>query len=245
MIYIRDYISDTMNERQKQILDAIVREYVKNAEPVGSESICEFYGFDVSPATIRNDMVFLEKEGYIYQPHTSAGRVPTDKGYRFFVNDLMAEKEPSEKEKLAVKKQLNSFHDQYEQMVRHTVRLLSQLTYNASLATTDHDDFYYSGLANVFRQPEYRNTAMAQEIAEMIDNLEEFMHHLPEKNERRIYIGEETPIGKSAGCSVILAPFEMPEKISGWIGVLGPTRMPYERTLSLVDYMADILSSDL
>src|SRR5439155_21192412 len=116
-----------LDDRKLTVLRAIVEDYVSTTEPVGSKSLVDRHHFDVSPATIRNDMAVLEEEGFIAQPHTSAGRIPTDKGYRLFVDKLTAVKPLSLPERRAIQNFLDGAVD-LDDVVGRTVRLLAQLT---------------------------------------------------------------------------------------------------------------------
>ncbi|MEY3736841.1 MAG: hypothetical protein RLZZ251_557 [Actinomycetota bacterium] len=116
-----------MESRQLDILRAIVEEYVATEEPVGSKSIAERHGIGVSAATIRNEMAVLEDEGFITQPHTSAGRIPTDKGYRLFVDRIATVKPLSKAERRAIETFLEGAHD-LDDVIMRTVRLLAQVT---------------------------------------------------------------------------------------------------------------------
>ena len=122
-----------LDERKTAILRAIVQEYIATAQPVGSTHIAQVSGVQVSSATVRNEMAVLEQEGYLVQPHTSAGRIPTDKGYRFFVDHLTA---PGQLDQVAVRRVGEFFdatHGRLEQLLQHTSQLLSQLTHHAAL----------------------------------------------------------------------------------------------------------------
>ncbi|UED86518.1 heat-inducible transcriptional repressor HrcA [Streptomyces profundus] len=116
-----------LSERRLEVLRAIVQDYVGTEEPVGSKALTERHNLQVSPATVRNDMAALEEEGYIAQPHTSAGRVPTDKGYRLFVDRLAGVKPLSSPERRAIQNFLDSAVD-LDDVIARTVRLLAQLT---------------------------------------------------------------------------------------------------------------------
>lgn len=228
-----------MNERQKQILNFIINEHVKTSEPVGSEAISQKLGFDVSPATVRLEMVRLEKDGYIYQPHTSAGRIPTDKGYRWFVGSVQEEKidkkELSGREQDALKKRLTSFSDD-EKTVKMAANLLSDLTHCTALATLSSSDVYYHGITHIMRQPEFEERPSILGFADLIDHINEFLREIPHVDAEIIYIGEESPYLKKAGCSMIVSPYYLKDQ-EGILGLLGPTRMHYEKNLSLLDYV--------
>src|SRR6201994_4076325 len=120
-------VNTVLDERKLAVLRAIVEDYVSTTEPVGSKSLVDRHGLDVSPATIRNDMAVLEEQGYIAQPHTSAGRIPTDKGYRLFVDRLTAVKPMSAAERRAIEAFLVGAYSA-DEIVARTVRLLAQLT---------------------------------------------------------------------------------------------------------------------
>ena len=121
-----------LSERQLQILQAIITDYVENAEPVGSRSIAKKYDLGVSPATIRNEMSDLEEMGYIIQPHTSAGRIPTDKGYRFYVDSMMAEKNESVQEHGVLLERV----DKLESLLKQVAKVLAYNTQYATLVSS-------------------------------------------------------------------------------------------------------------
>lgn len=125
-----------LSERKLKILQAIINDYVQNAEPVGSRSIAKKYGLGVSPATIRNEMADLEEMGYLTHPHTSAGRVPSDKAYRLYVNDLMEKHDLSPGEKKFIREKMNANMYEFDQTIRHAAELLSEITKLASFAMT-------------------------------------------------------------------------------------------------------------
>ena len=125
-----------LTERQLQILQAIIDDYVENAEPVGSRSISKKYDLGVSPATIRNEMADLEEMGYLTHPHTSAGRVPSDKAYRLYVNSMMKKKSLSARDKRLINERLAASRDEFDQTIRHAAELLSEITHLASFAMT-------------------------------------------------------------------------------------------------------------
>ena len=121
-----------LDDRKLTILRAIVTDYVSSREPVGSKALVERHNLNVSPATVRNDMAVLEEEGYITQPHTSAGRIPTDKGYRLFVDRLSAVKPLSAAERRAITTFMTGALD-VDDIVRRTVQLLAQITHQVAI----------------------------------------------------------------------------------------------------------------
>ncbi len=232
-----------MTERQKQILSAIVEQYAEVAAPVGSVMLAKLFG--VSSATIRAEMADLERAGYIAQPHTSAGRVPTDKGYRFYVNTLTESQETSAERRgekaLSARVQHGGMP---ERTIRNAVDTLVELTHNLGLATIG-DQLYMSGLSNLFGQPEFIHGAQVQQVAQLLDNLEPWLREAAPNQPLSVYIGRENPVGRSAGCSLIISRFQSPYSDRSYIGVLGPTRQSYRDVMQLVHHAGQTLQAAL
>ena len=223
-----------MTDRQARILAAIVEQYAEVASPVGSSLLAKV--FDVSSATIRAEMSALERAGYIMQPHTSAGRVPTDKGYRCYVNQLAETGELKTPAKEGAQRALAArVHSGGlpEQTIRNTVDTLVQLTHNLGLATIG-DQLYMSGLSDLFGQPEFMHSSQVQEVARLLDNLEPWLYEAAPNEPLSVFIGAENPVGRSAGASLIISRFRSPFSDRSYIGVLGPTRQSYRDVMSLV-----------
>jgi heat-inducible transcriptional repressor len=234
-----------MTNRQKQILHAIVEQYAEVASPVGSSLLARL--FSVSSATIRAEMAELEREGYIAQPHTSAGRVPTDKGYRFYVNDLSNATEqlplPEGRAERALSARVQ--HGGLpERTIRNAVDTLVELTHNLGIATIGQQ-LYMSGLSNLFGQPEFIQAGQVQQVASLLDNLEPWLREAAPNEPLSVYIGRENPIGRSAGCSLIVSRFRSPFSDSSYIGVLGPTRQNYRDVMMLVRHAGEELEEVL
>lgn len=222
-----------MSERQILILKAIVEQYAEVASPVGSNLLAKV--FNVSSATIRAEMAELEHMGYINQPHTSAGRVPTDKGYRFYVNglsegQLTAMEERRSDKALAVRVQEGGVP---ERTIRNAVDTLVELTHNLGLATIGNQ-LYISGLSNLFGQPEFVSNQQVRQVAQLLDNLEPWLKETAPNQPLSVYIGRENPIGRSAGASMIISRFRSSFSDHSYIGVLGPTRQQYRDVMHLV-----------
>ncbi len=233
-----------MTSRQQQILCAIVEQYAEVASPVGSSLLAKV--FDVSSATIRTEMVELEKLGLIKQPHTSAGRIPTDKGYRFYVNYLNETKPEYNKERhseraLSARVRGGGMPDQ---TIRNAVDTLVELTSNLGMATIDNQ-LYMSGLSNLFGQPEFMQSSQVRQVAQLLDNLEPWLHEASPNKPLNVFIGRENPIGRNAGCSLIISRFRSPYSDHSYIGILGPTRQSYREVMSLVSYAGQALEGAL
>jgi heat-inducible transcriptional repressor len=232
-----------MTERQARILQAIVEQYAEVASPVGSSLLAK--AFDVSSATVRSEMAELERLGFISQPHTSAGRIPTDKGYRYYVNNLAAtDDKPAERraERALEARVVSGGHP--ERTIRNTVDTLVELTHNLGLATIG-PQLYMSGLSNLFGQPEFMHPEQVREVARLLDNLEPWLNEAAPNEPLSVYIGRENPIGRSAGASLIISRFRSPFSDSSYIGVLGPTRQSYRDVMSLVSRAGRALEETL
>jgi heat-inducible transcriptional repressor len=231
-----------MTERQKQILRAIVEQYAEVAAPVGSSLLAKV--FNVSSATIRAEMAELERLGLITQPHTSAGRIPTDKGYRFYVNDLTeSDALPGSRSEKALATRVQD-GGLPERTIRNAVDTLVDLTHNLGLATIG-DQLYMSGLSNLFGQPEFIRGSQVQQVARLLDNLEPWLREAAPNEPLSVYIGSENPIGRTAGVSLIISRFRSPYSDHSYIGTLGPTRQSYREVMSLVRHAGETLEEVL
>jgi heat-inducible transcriptional repressor len=229
-----------MTIRQQNILSAVVEQYAEVAAPVGSSLLAKV--FKVSSATIRAEMAELERECYIMQPHTSAGRIPTDKGYRYYVNTINETAEQSLPERRGERALASRVQNAGapERMIRNAVDTLVELTHNLGLATIGNQ-LYMSGLSNLFGQPEFMNGAPGftnqhnvQQVAQLLDNLEPWLREAAPNEPLSVYIGQENPIGRAAGCTLIISRFSSPFSDRSYIGTLGPTRQSYREVMSLV-----------
>lgn len=234
-----------MTERQRLILNAIIEQYAEVASPVGSNLLAK--AFNVSSATIRAEMADLERLGLIMQPHTSAGRIPTDAGYRLYVNNLTESTEPSlpagrrAEKALAARVQGGGVP---ERTIRNAVDTLVELTHNLGIATIG-PQLYMSGLSNLFGQPEFVGGTQVRQVAELLDNLEPWLREAAPNEPLSVYIGRENPIGRSAGASLIISRFRSPFSDHSYIGVLGPTRQQYRDVMSLVRHAGQELEEAL
>ena len=337
-----------MNDREQGVLRAIVQDYIRTAEPVGSRTISRKYGFSLSPATIRTIMSDLEESGYVAQPHTSAGRVPTDKGYRLYVDSLM-DRTPLSREEverieqrvgpsaaemddllreagkllfalspyvaitLAPRLQDSRFQrvefvslardrvlvilladsglvhhktvvveeaftqDDLDRMARylsdllkgrtlHEVRdlLVSQMAEEKALydrllaqalrlgaqalAGEAEADVYVAGAARIADQPEFADIQKMKSLYTAFEEKSKLVMLLSECLQGggcRVFIGSEIPVQDIQDLSVVASPYRRQGQILGVLGVLGPTRMDYGRTVALVETTANLLTRSL
>jgi heat-inducible transcriptional repressor len=193
-------------------------------------------------------MAELERGGYITQPHTSAGRVPTDKGYRLYVNRLneISPVSPSlhahrGERALSARVQAAGVP---EQTIRSAVDTLVELTHNLGLATIGNQ-LYMSGLSNLFGQPEFIQAGQVQAVASLLDNLEPWLREAAPNQPLSVYIGRENPIGRAAGCSLVISRFRSSFSDRSYIGTLGPTRQSYKEVMLLVRHAGEELEEVL
>jgi transcriptional regulator of heat shock response len=235
-----------MNTRQAKLLAAIIDQFIETALPVGSKRLLEMGDFSVSSATIRSEMGHLEEEGYLIQPHVSAGRIPTAKGYRVYVKNFM---EPNSQE-LMVRRKFDTLKEQYfqrkdQERVYEAVAMLSHMVPNVAFATVPHKDrVYYLGLANTLRQPEFQQDPMlASGVVEVLERrLTELLEHIELTDEVRYYIGDEHVLPQIQSCSLMLTSYRVRDE-RGAIGIIGPMRMDYAYNTTALELIVDLLRS--
>jgi len=225
-----------ITERQIKILNQIVGDYIDLALPISSEFLEEKHRFGICPATIRIEMQKLTDKGYLFQPHTSAGRVPTDKGYRFFVDSLLEKK----LEELEIE-------DWFESEIKDTIRFIQSLTKNLASASEAlalsylerEKIFWKEGWEEILKQPEFEKKNYLTNFAEFLENFEENIEDFEINSGIKIYIGRENPFKKAKDFSIIISKCHFPDE--GIISLLGPKRMAYNRNISLVNSLIKTL----
>ncbi len=224
-----------ISDRKKLILETILKEYLKTATPVSSGVLVEKYKLDISTATVRNEMMELEEEGYIYQPHTSAGRVPTEMAYELFLPDIKDNKKRRELKETENEILENLFKAE-ELAQRQTAKAIAEMSGGAVFWAFHKNDLYYTGLSNLFAQPEFSRVDMVCDVSAIIDRLEEIIDEIFEEIEEgeQILIGSKNPFGNFL--STVLVKYKN-NNVSGIFGILGPMRMDYARNLALVEFI--------
>jgi heat-inducible transcriptional repressor len=191
---------------------------------------------DCSPATVRNIMAELEDEGLIRAPHTSAGRVPTEAAYRLYLAEVVGGKKIKKIRERDTKDIDEALGEANELSMRETAKVLAALTDSAVFWAFHKNNLYYTGLSNLFHQPEFANSGLVYNVSAVIDRMDEIIDDIFEKagEKAEIMIGEENPFGDFCGC--VIAKYRRGNQ-SGLFGILGPMRMDYEKNLSLVEYI--------
>lgn len=239
-----------MTNRQEMILGAVVKEYIDSAVPVGSALIAEKYSFDLSPATLRAEMMNLEEEGFLYQPYTSAGRIPTDAGFRFFVDKLMEERELGLREQKALQIEVLKLRAQNKMLARTAAKLISSLSDSMVISgLVESDDFYKAGVQKLVSKPDFSNLDSVSKLAEILDYLDEnalgLLNEVGQGPDARIFIGKENPICSADECSMIVSKYNFANGEEGLLAIIGPKRMKYSHNLSIIEYFKKLLGSNL
>ena len=230
-----------MDERQKSLLFAVINEYIKNAQPVSSKWIAECGDFDASTATLRNELALLDEDGFLYQPHTSAGRVPTDKGYRTFVNMLLDEIESRTKEETIARvlQQIMRLraeeHSLFAELGRALASLSSSTVFSGPISK--EKIMFKSGIHEVLSQPELEDISMRKHFGDIVDSMEanlKAFYSILENDKPTVLIGKENPINNAKDFSMIIMKHRIFGGEDGIIVMFGPKRMNYEKNLRLL-----------
>jgi transcriptional regulator of heat shock response len=223
----------------------VVQHYIQTTIPVSSAYIAEEYEQDISSATIRNILAELEDDGYLTHPHTSAGRVPTERGYRYYVDFLMQQIELVEEERLRLQKEYQRGVEELEALVEKTTQVIAELTHCTSIVMVDGWSHQYvcrgtNYLAEaVGAQSLQRMVAILKELEEKDKILAVLRRDLDRKI--KIYIGQETDCVAFEDCAMAVARFQTRRGPSGRIAVLGPSRMDYRKVISSLEYVAELM----
>ena len=234
-----------VQERKDRILAIVVGHYIKTITPVGSHFITEEFKLDVSAATVRNILAELEEEGYLTHPHTSAGRLPTQRGYRYYVDHLMNEIQLLEEEKRRIQTEYKRHVHQLEMLMEKTSEVISDLTHYTSIISVDgwEGRIILKGTSHVVGYHENTDILKIQAILRILEEKERLMELVNRDLQHKIdiYIGHEMALKEMDGCSLAVSSFEN-EGLTGRIAVLGPTRMNYDRVVSALEYISNMLS---
>lgn len=340
-------MAETLTEREEKILYAVINEYIHTAAPIGSQTIVEAYDVGLSAASVRNIMALLEEKGYLMQPHTSAGRAPTEKGFRFYVDTYLKKRSLNKKEQERIRSSYNLERLDVEEVVKETSRVLSLFSHylgvvlapkltHASIKKFElihvkknyilvilisssgiiykqllrieeelrQDDLdrmanflnsfasgltlrevkervieemkkeknlfdrlilraleisktaiadaektkevYIEGSSNILSQPEFRDLQKMKALLKAVEEKGAILKILDKclrSKGLQVVIGSENPWKEISTCTIIAAPYGTEKEVLGTLGVIGPIRMDYERTIPLVEYTAALVSN--
>lgn len=237
-------MADALSSRQTQILKSLIDEYIETAEPVGSEALEKKFSLGVSPATIRNEMVALTKLGYLKQPHTSAGRYPTPVAMKFYINQLMEEKEMSLAEEVKTKEEVLESREDIDQMMRGIAHSLAQKTGNLAICTLGEGGVWHSGYANLFSQPEFSNLELSLSVFSFIEEVkrihELFFEKMTGSSPVEIIFGEELGWSGFDYLGIVGSRFKAAGH-EGAMAVIGPTRLRYPTVVPVLRYYRNLI----
>lgn len=237
----------------------MVETHIETAAPVGSCMLRDRYHMDYSPATLRHEMGVLEEVGYLVQPHTSSGRIPTDRGYRYYVDNAV-ETSPAVSEGISgLEGDLLGFskeNSETEPLLEEASRLLALLAQEASLVILPNTQLgggnrvklYLQGSSHILEKPEFQDVSKVRNLFRVFEEkarLAEWISAPSEDHEVTVRIGQENEPQALHDCSVISAQYDLPGQVSGTIAIVGPKRMRYSQTIPLVFRMAGLMNQIL
>lgn len=234
-----------LTERQQKLLLSIIKEFIKTAEAVGSISLQSKYNLDLSPATIRNEMSVLVENGFLFQKHNSGGRIPTTKGWRFFIESLGEDElnQIDEITKEKIKEELYGLRPNSKELIRKAIFELSRLSLNPAVAIIENE-FYYAGLSEMINIPEFQEHDNLRRILRLMEDyysLSEILNKGTSDDDINIIIGEEAENSLFKDYAVIFSEIRVMKSQRGYIAVIGPNRMDYLQIIPSVKYITDTI----
>ena len=230
--------------RKKAVLAATINKYIHDAEPVASEDIAR--DFDLSPATIRNILAELEADKYLTHPYTSGGRVPTDKGYRYYVDFLLSQMELLKEEKEQISREYKKKINRLEDILEKTSEVISLITHYTGISYSSQwqDRFFYRGIGLIFNQPEFKDYRRICLFIKAIEDKQYLLNVINRdfSDRVKVYIGEELGCPEMESCSLVVSSYRLKDNSSGKLAVLGPVRMEYKHTIPALEYIAQVLT---
>ncbi len=225
-----------MDSRRQQLLTLVIEKFIKTAEPIGSKFLVSEGKLDWSEATVRNELRTLEEEGFLTHPHTSAGRVPTEKGYRFFLKQLDLDSEKLSKKDLSIIGSASQ-EKNLETKYKNLAKAVAEIADATVVLFIGQNKIYYTGLSNLFNQPEFSEMKIVLDVSEMFDRCDECLQDFFDKTTEEIkyFLGEDHPFGGylTAGA------FRFAE--SSLFTLLGPLRMDYARHYAILKKIKEII----
>lgn len=234
-----------LTDRQIHIIKTIVEEFTLTAEPVGSVTLENKYRLGVSPATLRNEMASLEAKGLLSQPHASSGRVPTPMAIKFYVHELMKEKQLSVAEEVNVKSRVWDHRHNRDDLMREATKVLAERTKALCVAATDGGLTYHSGYANIFNSIEFESHLdTTREIFYLLDQQQRLMDMFGRASGNspiHVLVGDEIGIGLFRPVSCVFADIRIGDR-RGSLGIIGSSRQEYDRNIPFVRYIANLVN---
>lgn len=233
-----------LTPRQIHILRAIIEEYIQTAEPVGSETIDRKFNLGVSPATIRNEMVYLTKQGYLSKTHSSAGRSPTPLALKLYVNELMKEKELSVADEVSAKEKIWDARKELDLMLQKVVRALADRSHALGIATLGDQRMYHAGYSNLLQMPEFYDINVMRTVLSLIEEirlLEEIFDYGASESQIRVVYGPELGNRYLDPIGVIYMSFDV-NNIQCRVGIIGSHRFDYPYIIPIMKYYRSLMT---
>lgn len=234
---------NSLTARQTQILKALIDEYIDTAEPVGSNQLEKKYNLGVSPATIRNEMNLLTKSGFLKQPHTSAGRIPTSGAMKFYVDQLMEEKQMSLADEVKAKEEVWDERENFDKFINEMTRSLASRTGGMAITVTNDGTVWQAGHANIFSFPEFENISACASLFGFMDEDERlidlFFNRFPIETPFDVLFTEDLGF-RNMPVGIVAAHFNAKGR-NGALGVVGPVRQSYANLVPVIRYYRSML----
>jgi len=233
--------------RKRAILATTINRYILEALPIASEELAEH--FNLSSATIRNVFSELEDEGYLTHLYTSGGRIPTEKGYRYYVDSLLLQMQLMDEEKGRITKEYTKKIKRMEDVLEETSKVIADATHYTGIVSflEWQDKMFYKGLSRILEQPEFKNTQKLHLLIRIIEDKQQLLELINRDfpDRVKVYIGQELESPEMADCSLVVSGYRRRNKPQGKLAVLGPVRMEYNHIIPALEYISDVLSAAL
>lgn len=228
-----------ITERQQQLFTHILEAYMDDAEPVSSRFLVQEFGLQWSAATIRNEMAELEHAGFITHLHTSAGRIPTEKGWRYYLATHTDAATLATAESAALKKAAQQTHDEV-QRIKEVAKAVAELAEQTMIVGFGPHDVYYTGITNLVRHPEFQDMNILAEMTALVDHCDDAVARMFHRAspEPTVLLGRENPFGAAAG--TIITGFSNRSRVL--LCLLGPMRMNYPKNIARIRAAQQLLS---
>ena len=237
----------TLSKRQSKILEYIIKEFFESAEPVGSLTLSRKYDIDLSPATLRSEMSKLSDEGYLYKEHVSSGRSPTTLAIRYFLDELLEEQKLNARKKALLKEQMFQKRFERAQFIKEAVKALSDISEEVAISIVD-GTMFISGIANLITHPEFEDVEILKNVLNIIENenrLNSLFNKYVKENEVVILIGDEMKLNPLNECSFVCSSYNYFRGEEGYLAVMGPKRMRYEKAIPAVRTISKFIEDSI
>lgn len=233
-----------LEPRLAQLLKLIVERYVQTAQPVSSKELCDTFGLTVSSATVRNHMVELEEQGFIAQPHTSAGRIPTEKAYRYYIANLSADARKRPVMNITITVQRMTRAPSVEQQLHALAKHVAEVSGEAVMVATSRPWSATVGVGNLLRKPDFRTEEAIEGLASAFEKFDSALQKMLHAagDDVKVVLGVENPLGPDLASVVVR--HRLPDGTQGVMSIVGPIRMDYPRNMAILSEAKKIIEGN-